>query len=77
MEFIIGENQGSFLLSETIFWQESVAECKLSNAKKRKAEWRSTFELGLHSKLYIPKMEHNFSLVFSSSIPNAYLYDIT
>lgn len=35
--FIV-ENQGSFLLSETIFWQESVVECKLSSAEKRKVD---------------------------------------
>lgn len=45
--------------------------------RRGKPNEESTFELDLHSKLYIPKMEHNFSLVFSSSIPNAYLYDIT
>lgn len=38
MEFILEDNQGSFLLSETTFWQEGVVERKLSSATKRNAE---------------------------------------
>lgn len=38
MEFITGEKQGSFLLSETTFWQESVVGRKRGSAKKGKAD---------------------------------------
>lgn len=64
MEFIIGENQGSFLLSETIFWQESVAECKLSSPKKRKAEWRKYFWTGSSQQIIHTKNGTQFQFGF-------------
>lgn len=70
MEFITGENQGSFLLTETLFWQEIVVECKHSSTGERNEE--SALEMGFQSKLHKPNVEYNFSCCCCFFLPRSY-----